>query len=63
MIIVDDGVRGSMSHNEVINDLYNTTHTIEIIRANASTYDYGKYPFGGMKYNQQDPRIEIRSDF
>jgi Dolichyl-phosphate-mannose-protein mannosyltransferase len=63
MIIVDDGVRGTMSRNEVIFDLYNTTRTIEIVKANTSTYDYGKYPFGGMKYNRQDPSIEIRSDF
>jgi hypothetical protein len=62
MFIVDDGVRGSLSRNEVINDLYNSTRPIETINADASAYDYGSHPYGSMKYNRQDSKIEVRSN-
>ena len=40
MFIVDDGLRGSLSRNEVISDLYNSTRLIETINSDASMYDY-----------------------
>ncbi len=61
MFIVDDGAKGSLSRNAVINDLYNTTRPIETIETHVSEYDFNNYPFGSMKYNRQDSRIEIRS--